>query len=106
MAITDNQTAMQVATLLNFLLPSTLPAWNQSAVTAEQARVAAMALADASHKKMGAGVSAEQVQAAWYIDRARITRLEADPQPYERDERGYVAAVAGDKLGSQLGRAK
>jgi hypothetical protein len=95
MAITDNQTAMAVDTLLQFLLPSTLPAWRKTPVTAEQARVAAMALADAANKKMGAGVSAEQVQGAWYTDRARITRLEGDSQPYERDERGYVAATTG-----------
>ena len=94
MAITDNQTAMHVDTLLMFLLPTLRPAWRQAVTTAD-AKAAATALADAAHKKMGAGSSGDAVDRAWTANHARIARLQRDPQPYEREEREYLDATAG-----------
>lgn len=94
MAITDNQTAMHVDTLLMFLLPVLQPGW-RTPVSADDAKTAATALADAAHKKMGAGSSGAEVERAWIANRARFARLQGDPQPYERDEREYLDATVG-----------
>lgn len=78
MAITDIGTCAHVDTLLRFLTPS-LNRRGQAPVTIGDAEVAAMALADASYRHLGAGISDAQVHAAWYLDRARLGRLEMSP---------------------------
>lgn len=85
MAITDNGTCKHVDTLLRFLTPA-LNRRGQAPATIADARIAAMELADAAHLHLG-GVSAAQVHAAWYLDRARIERLDfAARQPDESPE--------------------
>ncbi len=74
MAITDNGTASAVNVVLSFLLPSAREKWRPE-IEVEEAIAAAEQLARASHKQLGAGLSASSIRQASAIDAARLQAI-------------------------------